>query len=130
VIVSMGTTGTICASKIVPQEDRGGYYYSKNFISCWGRCGDGMCDIHQDFISGIADVSVGSTHVCAIKVIEAETYKLGCWGNDIYGQSSIPARLEWNIRSVIASDSSTCGVLLNFYLSCWGRDTYIPNKIK
>ena len=113
-------------------------------IVCWGRndngqLGDGTTKSSNVpvVVSGISNaikIGLGSYHTCAV----LDNKSVQCWGRNNYGQlgngkktsaqdnTSIPATLveTQDIKDVDAKGSSTCAVLDNKSVQCWGRNEY------
>ena len=81
-------------------------------------------------LTGIASVSAGTTHACAV---EAQNGSLWCWGDNTSGQlgdgttvqSQLPKKVEGlpPIREVSAGLGMTCAVDWDQSLWCWGSNT-------
>lgn len=76
--------------------------------------------VPNDFQSEIKAVSMGGSHMCAIKVNGA----LGCWGNNNTGQATVLTDFNTNIKAVSAGQDHTCAISQTGDLRCWGDDTY------
>ena len=113
-------------------------------IVCWGRndngqLGDGTTNSSYVpvVVSGISNaikIGLGSYHTCAV----LDNKSVQCWGRNNYGQlgngeatsaqdnTSIPVTLvkTQDVKDVDAKGISTCAVLNNKSISCWGRNEY------
>ena len=113
-------------------------------IACWGRndngqLGDGTTNSSYVpvVVSGISNaikIGLGSYHTCAV----LDNKSVQCWGRNNYGQlgngettsaqdnTSIPATLveTQDVKDVDAKGISTCAVLDNKSVQCWGRNEY------
>ncbi len=63
------------------------------------------------------DLSAGGAHTCAV-----DDNGVTCWGNDSWGQSTVPAGLT-NPRTVTAGTGHTCALDDNG-VTCWGQNNY------
>ncbi|RYZ82383.1 MAG: hypothetical protein EOP06_21775, partial [Proteobacteria bacterium] len=90
-------------------------------LSCWGshmaQSGVFPASIPENSFKAVA-VSSGVMHTCAIR----DDQTLACWGQNDYGQLSLPADLG-PVRSAIASRFETCAITSDKSLRCFGRDT-------
>ena len=75
-------------------------------------------ELQQINKSHILDISGKSRHVCALNTHN----KIGCWGDDMFGETSIPEDIEKeDVVSVTADQCITCVVVKDGYvLNCWG----------
>jgi len=64
-------------------------------------------------------VAAGSNHTCAIDT----TGDLACWGNDSYGQATVPGGLG-EVVQVAAGHAHTCVLNSAGSLTCWGQDDF------
>lgn len=113
-------------------------------LTCWGD--DGMGQLGDNatranrstptavagFTSGVAQVSLGLTHTCAVTTAGA----LYCWGAGSYGQLGYgwattyqPTPMEVSgltsgVSQVSAGHYHTCAVITGGGLKCWGYDSY------
>ena len=88
-------------------------------------------------VSGISNaikITLGSYHTCAV----LDNKSVQCWGRNNYGQlgngeitstednTSIPMNLvqTQNVKDVDAKGISTCALLDNKSVSCWGKNEY------
>ena len=114
------------------------------WLKCWGedtsgQLGNDTALTNQPtpvdvlgLTSGVASVSAGSAHTCAI----TSPGGLKCWGYDGYGQlgddtaltnQSTPVAVSGlgsGVATVTAGSGQTCAVTTAGALKCWGRDTY------
>jgi hypothetical protein len=67
-------------------------------------------------VPAVGYVSAGDYHTCAVLPANA----LGCWGRDIYGESSPPAGI---FVRVSAGALHTCAIRGDNSLVCWGHDS-------
>jgi alpha-tubulin suppressor-like RCC1 family protein len=111
-------------------------------LKCWGRnnngqLGDGTTtdskvplDV-QGLSSGVASVSLGNSHSCAVLTTGA----VACWGLNTNGQLGdttttarttpvLVATLTGGARSISAGGEHTCAIRTDGALQCWGRNTY------
>jgi alpha-tubulin suppressor-like RCC1 family protein len=111
-------------------------------LQCWGdnmsgEIGDGTtCD---DWVptgvvglgSGVAGVSAGSVHTCAV----TSEGSARCWGSNLYGQigdgsgadQHLPVTvsgLTSGVQAVTASGHHSCALLTGGAVVCWGENTY------
>lgn len=114
-------------------------------VKCWGHAstggvGDGtegdangrrLTPVSVSGLSGVTAISVAGHHACA--VLSDATLK--CWGNNIYGQTGgsssgfptlVPTvvRGVTGVRQVAAGSRSTCALLTNETVKCWGGNKY------
>ncbi len=69
-------------------------------------------------------LSLGHSHSC---VIDADD-KLHCWGNNDYGQTTVPDP-EASFVAVSAGSWHTCAINDNDNLQCWGVNNYGQNNV-
>lgn len=107
-------------------------------IKCWGAGGSGRLGNASNTeqrrpvsvmgITTAASVSCGYHHTCAL--LDDTTVR--CWGNNDYGQlgngitgtnSNVPVTVMGlsNVRSIHAGVNSTCALLMDGTVSCWGK---------
>jgi hypothetical protein len=81
-------------------------------LACWGSdtCNFGWCDYPDGSFS---DVAVES-HFCALSSIGDAT----CWGTGVHGET---ASITLGFTDIAVGNNTTCGVLANGYLLCWGE---------
>ncbi len=114
-------------------------------VKCWGAAsaggvGDGtegdaegrrLTPVSVSGLSGVTALSVAGGHACA--VLSDTTLK--CWGNNIYGATGgssseffqlVPTvvRGVTGVRQVAAGSNSTCVLLTNETVKCWGGNKY------
>ncbi|RYF52310.1 MAG: hypothetical protein EOO38_00625 [Cytophagaceae bacterium] len=107
-------------------------------VRCWGsntygRLGDGTTTDRSTAVNpgltGIVKMSVSGTHSCAITMTGA----LYCWGADSAGQlgqgsinneSKVPILVPTvtNVIDIATSEYSTCALLSDQTVKCWGYD--------
>ena len=111
-------------------------------LMCWGwnisgQLGDGTTTNRNmpvavtDLSSGVASVSVGGSHTCALTT----TGCLMCWGSNMYGQlgdgtfwqRSTPMAvtdLSSGVAGAAAGDGHTCALTSAGGVLCWGSNEY------
>ena len=110
-------------------------------VKCWGANGSGQLGdattaakyypVDVINFNNVRALSVGSYHNCAV----TEDNRAYCWGNGANGrlghgtnmQKTIPteiANISGQVQSIVAGNQSTCAILLNGDLYCWGSNTY------
>jgi Regulator of chromosome condensation (RCC1) repeat len=81
--------------------------------------------------SGIAGISAGSSHTCAVTSSGA----VKCWGENVYGQvgdgtttrrltPTSVVGLSSGVSTITTGDSDSCAVLLQDGARCWGLDIW------
>lgn len=111
-------------------------------LKCWGsnsfgQLGDGTTidrptpvDV-SGLSSGVMDVSLGSTHTCALKSSGA----VRCWGNNTLGQlgngtttnSSTPVSLpdlSSGVKAISSGDEHACAITSGGAAKCWGSNAF------
>lgn len=92
-------------------------------VTCWGGTNDyGQTTVPLMAQSGIAHVSAGGRHTCAVTANEAR--ELACWGSNEQGQTTVPSGFERGIAAVSTGVLHTCAVSTTGALACWGNDTH------
>ena len=69
-------------------------------------------------------ISAGHAHTCAINGDGNATQvsgTVGCWGSDLYGQSTPPTGI---FDSISAGEFQTCGLRQDGTVMCWGDNTH------
>lgn len=82
---------------------------------------ESMCRITLDYIhlNLNPQLSVGDGHACATN----SAGRLSCWGNNFYGQATVPDYLKNDdIGRVSAGSGYTCVINSNYRLFCWGKE--------
>jgi alpha-tubulin suppressor-like RCC1 family protein len=80
-------------------------------------------------LAGVAQVSAGAVHTCA----RMTGGTVRCWGSDFYGQSGdgtagganqVPVTVTGltGVTSIAAGTYTTCALLTNKHVRCWGRN--------
>lgn len=64
-------------------------------------------------------IATGYSNTCVIRMNRT----LACWGDNEFGQSSVPADLG-TVQSVSADYTHACAVTTNGAVRCWGTDQY------
>jgi len=110
---------------------------------CWGRGTEGqlgngpamsqLMPVNvQGLTSGVASISAGSYHTCAVTTAGGAK----CWGSDTYGQLGNDSDLEnkltpvdvdgltSGVLSISTNTYHTCAVTISGGAKCWGRNDY------
>ncbi|MEJ2599125.1 MAG: hypothetical protein P8Z00_12375 [Anaerolineales bacterium] len=109
---------------------------------CWGYNRDGqlgdrniidsnMPSVVAGFSNGVAALSVGGDHTCALTIAGG----IKCWGANTIGQigdgstinSNLPvdvAGLFSGVVTLAAGDDHTCALTISRGVECWGSDEY------
>lgn len=112
-----GLTGAVCARAVT-----GAAY-------CWGNLYTGINPTPTPIggLSSVAQLAVGSRHVCALKTDGT----VACWGDNAYGQlgtgssayssTPVPAAIT-SVASITAGYWHTCATKTDGSAWCWGRN--------
>lgn len=95
-----------------------------NQANCWGSDGDGETDIPAGV--SFAAMSAGGAHTCGI----TSNGDVLCWGDNFYGQSSVPGDLGGGVKAVAAGRTRTCVIVENGTIFCWGTPTTDFGNVK
>ena len=84
-------------------------------------------DIPTTFRTDIIKIDAGNKHTCAIKEIPPPTPTpdigtLGCWGNNLSGQSDIPSSFA-EVSVIALGSNHTCAISPRM-LACWGNNQF------
>jgi alpha-tubulin suppressor-like RCC1 family protein len=133
-VLSVFPVGSITVSvggEIACAEQRGGPAYTGGFVRCWGRSAPARTptDIAMPAGKFALQVSAGFRHACAVLTDRS----VACWGDNSLGQlgtasrassvSGVPVTLPapGTALSVTTGDNSTCALLTDGQVTCWGR---------
>lgn len=97
-----------------------------NGVECWGRNDFGQAPPLVTGLNNPIQLSMGFVHACALDVQTDGSRTVVCWGNNTYGQSSVPPLVD--PLKVAAGGYHTCALDQTapdlVEVRCWGRDNF------
>lgn len=107
----------------VDELSMGGYHAcaidSRGRARCWAS-GWPKRTAPPSQLGKVRQISTGMSHACAIK---QKGGQISCWGEDLFGQSTVPERLRDRFMlRVVCGEQHTCAIDRDYNLHCWGRN--------
>jgi len=116
---------------------------SDDAVACWGfndagqigdqQAGqDALSPVILTGVGGIARISGGMNHTCAVRTEASVASNLLCWGDNASGQLGdgsgedqlTPVEVEGFYESVACGAGFTCAVSTDHRVWCWGRNNF------
>ena len=101
--VSTGESGAICAIDVA------------SAVTCWGNTSLQGTPPSDTF----TQITLGAGHACGLRT----DGQLICWGDNTYGQSTVPAGVSFGRSQISLGNEHTCWLKNDGSIACWGSNT-------